>query len=83
MLELLNKVENNLTDILIRNKDNIQTMYIDYYKPYVKRIWLYDAELDCRIFLHEIETCEESKDALYHPHKWDSAIKIIHGEYES
>ena len=82
MLELLNKVENSLVDLLYRNAGNINTMYIDYHKPYVSRIWFIDEEIDCRIFLHKIETCNESKEALYHPHKWDSAVKIIKGEYE-
>ncbi len=82
MLELLYKVENSLRELLYKNVDSVQTMYIDYHKPYVSRIWFIDKELDCRIFLHKIEKCEESSEALYHPHKWDSAIRIIAGEYE-
>ena len=82
MIELLHKVESSLTKILYRNAGNIKTMYIDYHKPYVSRIWFYDKELDCRVFLHKIEMCNEPKEALYHPHKWDSAIRIINGQYE-
>lgn len=82
MLELLYKVEDLLIELLYKNIDNIQTMYIDYHKPYVSRIWFIDKELDCRVFIHKIERCEESSEALYHPHKWDSAIRIISGEYE-
>ena len=82
MIKLLHHIENNLVDILYKNSANIKTMYIDYHKPYVSRIWFKDEENDCRVFLHKIEPCNESKEALYHPHKWDSAIKINHGEYE-
>lgn len=82
MIKLLNKIEENLGDILFKNADNIRTMYIDYHKPYVSRMWFIDKENDCRVFLHKIETCQESKEALYHPHPWDSAMRIIAGQYE-
>ncbi len=82
MIELLNKVEDSLIELLYKNAGNIKTMYIDYHKPYVSRIWFVDEEHDCRIFLHKIAQCEESKEALYHPHKWDSAVRIVSGEYE-
>ncbi len=82
MLETLYKVENNLIELLYKNTDKIQTMYIDYHKPFVSRIWFKDEENDCRVFLHKIEPCKESMEALYHPHKWDSAVRIINGEYE-
>lgn len=82
MLELLYKVENSIVELLYKNANNINTMYIDYHKPYVSRIWFLDEELDCRVFLHKIEPCNESSEALYHPHKWDSAVRIISGKYE-
>lgn len=82
MLELLHKVENSLVELLYKNSEKIKTMYIDYHKPFVSRIWFIDEELDCRVFLHKIEPCNDSKEALYHPHKWDSAMRIISGEYE-
>lgn len=82
MIELLHKIEKSLADILYRNAGNIKTMYIDYHKPYVSRIWFIDTETNCRVFLHKIEPCTESKEALYHPHPWDSAMRIVKGEYE-
>lgn len=82
MLELLYKVEDSLIELLYKNVDSIKTMYIDYHKPYVSRIWFIDKENDCRVFIHKIEPCNESSEALYHPHKWDSAVRIISGEYE-
>lgn len=82
MLELLYKVEDSLIDLLYKNVDKIKTMYIDYHKPYVSRIWFIDEENDCRVFIHKIEPCNESSEALYHPHKWDSAMRIVAGEYE-
>lgn len=81
MLELLHKIEKELPELLFKNVNSIRTMYIDYHKPYVSRIWFIDKENDCRVFLHKIEPCNE-REALYHPHPWDSAMRIIAGQYE-
>ena len=58
----------------------MESMYIDYHKPYVSRVWFKHENL--RIFLHKIEPCNDAVEALYHPHKWDSAMEIIKGKYE-
>ncbi len=78
MIEKLLEIEKNLRDILLRSE--IHTMFIDYHKPYVKRIWVQHDDL--RIYLHEIDPCGESSEALYHPHPWKSAVKILKGHYE-
>lgn len=80
MIDVLNHVEENLIDILNIKAPEFKTMYIDYHKPFVSRIWFQYEEY--RVFLHKIEPCNESKEALYHPHKWESAMRILRGEYE-
>ena len=78
MIEILKEVEQNLVDLLLNNK--LYSMYIDYHKPYVERIFFYYKEY--KVYLHRIHNCEDSNQALFHPHPWESAIKIIKGKYE-
>ena len=82
MLQFLKNVENCLPQLLFDKAKNgeIRTMYIDDYKPFVSRIW-FPVE-DKRVFLHKIQPCKPNIEALWHYHPWESAIKIIHGEYE-
>lgn len=58
----------------------LRSMYIDYHKPFVSRIWFQFDKF--RVYLHKIESAGESVDALYHPHPWKSAIRILKGTYE-
>lgn len=78
MITTLLEVEKILHTLLINNK--LHSMYIDYHKPFVSRIWFQYGEN--RVYLHKIEKCLESSEALYHPHPWESAIRIISGHYE-
>ncbi len=78
MIDVLSMVENGLINLLRDSKSG--SMYIDYHKPFVSRIWMQWGEY--RIFLHKIEPCNENTEALYHPHRWVSAVKIIKGKYE-
>ncbi|MEI6400199.1 MAG: hypothetical protein WCO58_01600 [bacterium] len=32
--------------------------------------------------MHKIESCDSKKEALFHPHPWDSVIRIVKGAYE-
>lgn len=82
MLDELIKVKQILPDLIIEMATNnqIQTMYIDYHKPFVSRIWFKYNNL--RVFLHKIEPCNDSSEALFHPHKWHSAMEILSGTYE-
>lgn len=77
MLEVLYEVEKNIRDLLVDNE--LHTMYIDYHKPYVSRIWFQHGEY--RVYLHKIESCD-TVEVLYHPHPWESAIRIVEGRYE-
>jgi hypothetical protein len=78
MIDILLNIEKNLTSLLWGA--DLHSMYIDYHEPFVKRIWFQHGEY--RVFLHRIEAFEGSVDALYHPHQWKSAVRIIKGEYE-
>lgn len=78
MISKLEEVLSNLPQLLLNSEVN--TMYIDYHKPYVSRIWFQCGEN--RVFIHKIEPCDDSIEALYHPHKWDSAMYICNGKYE-
>lgn len=56
----------------------VKTMYINYERPFVSRLWFpFD---DLRIFLHKIEATDSL--VYFHPHKWESAMTILHGSYE-
>lgn len=78
MLNILSDIEAGLRRHLCTSE--LHSMYIDYHKPYVKRIWY--QHFDYRVYLHKIEPCNDSIEALYHPHPWKSAIKILKGSYE-
>ena len=82
MIKDLIKIKKILPQLIVEKALNneINTLYIDYHKPFVSRIWFkYE---DFRVFLHKIEPCSDSIEALYHPHKWDSAMEILQGSYE-
>lgn len=78
MLDALRLIELRLETIL--QEVQLNSMYIDYHPPFVSRIWFQFHEY--RVYLHKIAPCNESKEALYHPHPWQSAIKILWGKYE-
>lgn len=82
MINRLIEIKEILPDLLLdkASSGEINTMYIDYHKPYVSRIWFKHDDL--RVFLHKIEPCKDNIEALYHPHKWGSAMEILQGKYE-
>lgn len=75
----LAQIETELPILLApENDDKWQSIFIDYEPPHVERVWLQHG--DHRIFLHIIHPCEENA-ALFHPHPWPSAMKILDGCY--
>lgn len=80
MLEKLKEIAENLHSLLLNAVDEgtVKTMYIEYGKPCVSRLWF--PYKDMRIFLHKIE--QTYSEVFIHPHKWDSAMLIIDGSYE-
>jgi hypothetical protein len=80
MLEKLEFVEKNLSDLLSeKERGRWKTLFIDYEKPWVERVWCQFEEM--RVNLHRIHPCADG-EALFHPHPWPSAMKILAGKYE-
>lgn len=77
MLGRLHEVEERLSSLLDAGPSAWESLDIDYEPPRVERLWLQLGDL--RVNLHRIHPCET---ALYHPHPWPSAIRILSGTYE-
>jgi len=76
MLSVLTRVVRDLPQLLAA-PDRFQSLDINYEPPRVERLWCsYD---DYRVNLHRIHPCDK---ALFHPHPWPSAVKILSGVYE-
>ena len=78
LLDALARAEVRLRDDLLDESEDWSTLNIDYEPPRVERLWR-QHEAGFRICLHRIHPCER---ALFHPHPWPSAIKILSGTYE-
>jgi hypothetical protein len=79
MIDKLKQIEDKLMLNLLSQPNLWNTLLVDYHPPMVERLWTQVGNY--RISLHFIHACE-SKDALFHPHPWPSAIHVIHGSYE-
>lgn len=77
MLKLLAQAEAELPELL-KWLDGWTSLDVDYEPPRVERLWRPFHE-DHRLYLHRIHPCET---ALFHPHPWPSAIKVVTGGYE-
>ena len=80
MLEILHLAENEPPELLT-DLGGWNSLLIDYHPPTVERLWR-NWGLRYRIYLHCIHLYKEG-EALFHPHPWPSAIKLISGRYES
>lgn len=78
MLNILFEAERELPKLLEEPVDSWNSLDVNYEPPRVERLWRPYKE-DYRLYLHRIHPCEK---ALYHPHSWPSAIRIITGQYE-
>jgi hypothetical protein len=78
MLDILAQVEEALPELL-QDESIWQSLYVDYHPPFVERLWT--RWRDYRIYLHRIHPCEREQ-ALFHPHPWPSAMRVLEGEYE-
>lgn len=78
MLAILAEVESLLPELL-RDATHWNSVFVDYHRPFVERLWMQYGEH--RIMLHRIYPCEGA-EALFHPHPWPSAMRILHGSYE-
>ena len=78
MLDILAQLEQALPEML--QDENIwRSLYVDYHPPTVERLWTPWREY--RAFLHRIFPCERQQ-ALFHPHPWPSAMRVLAGKYE-
>lgn len=78
MLDILRQVEAQLP-ALLRDETRWKTVLVDYHPPVVERLW---CDLgDFRVYLHQIHPCEPG-EALFHPHPWPSAMRVLAGTYE-
>jgi hypothetical protein len=78
--EILNGYSVKYKGLMYAPKDIImKSMFIDYHAPMVERIWFQLGDL--RVYFHKIHPCKCS-DALFHPHPWESAIRVIEESYE-
>jgi hypothetical protein len=78
MLDILSQVEQVLPELL-QDEGAWQSLYVDYHPPMVERLWRPWDQY--RVFLHRIHPCEREQ-ALFHPHPWPSAMRVLEGEYE-
>ena len=77
MLDTLLAAEAALPTLL--TEPGWQGVHIDYHPPHVDRVWR--AWDTWRIYLHHIHPCAPG-EALFHPHPWPSAMRVLDGRYE-
>lgn len=79
MLRALRQIETDVLPQLLEDPSVWQTLDIDYEPPRVERLW---TQLGgSRLYLHRIHACGPG-EALYHPHPWPSAVRLVLGGYE-
>jgi len=80
-MTILNKlfdIENKLPELL-QKESSWNSILIDYHPPIVERLYLQMD--DIRINLHLLHPYNDN-EALFHPHPWPSAMRILSGKYE-
>jgi hypothetical protein len=78
MLDLLHEAEKELPQLLA-SPDGWKSLLVDYHPPHVERV--YREWRGMRLCLHWIHPCERG-EALFHPHPWPSAMRVLSGTYE-
>lgn len=79
MIDKLKQIEEKMILELLQKPEVWKTLMVDYHPPVVERCWTQVGNF--RILLHFIHKCE-TKDALFHPHPWPSAMHVLNGKYE-
>jgi len=77
MLDVLYRIEDDMHTLLML--PGWHSLYINYHPPVVERLWRQLG--DHRVYLHRIHPCTPEQ-ALFHPHPWPSAIRVLEGSYE-
>ncbi len=81
MLKILELAEQGLP-LLLPKREIWTSMFVDYEEPFVERLWTpfqYEGQV-YRILLHRLHVTTLSQ-ALFHPHPWPSAMRILRGAY--
>jgi hypothetical protein len=78
VLDVLVRLEIVLPDLLA-DEASWKSLDINYHPPRVERLWRSWGEF--RVSLHRIHPCS-IEDALFHPHPWPSAMRVLDGTYE-
>ena len=78
---MLNLLATALAELpaLLETPDGWTGLRIDYHPPFVDRAWR--PWRDRRLSIHRIHPCAPG-DALFHPHPWPSAMRVLEGRYE-
>ena len=63
---------------MLKDESRWESVDIDYHPPRVERVWTQHG--DYRVYLHRIHPCKLTT-ALYHPHPWPSAVRLVKGTY--
>jgi len=79
MLSVLRKIIEFDLPGLLERRNEWQSVHVTYHPPRVERLWVQHGSF--RVLLHRIHPCEEG-DALFHPHPWPSAVRVVSGQYE-
>jgi hypothetical protein len=78
MLSKLYDIEHTLPSLL-PDTAGWHSLLINYHPPVVRRLWRDHGP--CRVYLHDIFACT-AEEALFHPHPWPSAMRVVEGTYE-
>ncbi len=78
MLNVLTRVE-GILPLLMQERVAWRSVFVDYEHPFVERLWREWGEY--RVYLHRIHPCAAG-EALFHPHPWPSAMKVLSGSYQ-
>eukprot|EP00808_Paulinella_micropora_P016115 g63865.t1 len=78
MLKALSKANAVLPKLLREHPSTWQSLDVLYHPPRVERVWRQWG--DYRLCLHIIHSCT-NQEALFHPHPWPSAMRILQGQY--
>lgn len=78
MLQKLEAAESLLPRLLL-TPERWKGLDVTYHPPRVERLWTQEDGI--RISLHRIHPCA-AEEALFHPHPWPSAMRVITGHYE-
>lgn len=79
MIDKLQQIEEKKILELLAKPELWETKLVNYFPPTVERCWVQLGNY--RLLLHFIHPCK-SEEALFHTHRWPSAMHVLNGKYE-